>query len=114
MTRSKAPRKVSGIVTIHFPSGDMVVSLERWAEMQRRARSAVGSLGGRPRAGKTPTNEQLFERLRDLWFKKRFYRRGAKAALARLVKEVAVEFQVDERQVRRWISRSPLAHLRRS
>ena len=113
MTRSKAPRKSSGIVTIRFPSGDMVVSLERWEQMQR-ARSVVGSLGGRPTARKTPTHEQLSERLRDIWFKRRFYRRGKKAALAQLVKDVAVDFQVDERQVRRWISRSPLAHLRRS
>ena len=114
MTRSKAPRKRSGIVTIHFPSGDVVVSsLERWEEMQRRA-SAVGSLGGRPSVGKAPTDEQLFERLRDIWFKKRFYRRGVKAALARLVKDIADEFQVDERQVRRWITGSPLAYLRRS
>jgi hypothetical protein len=89
----------------------MVFSLERWEEMQRRARGAVGRLGGRPPAGKTPTREQLFKRLHHIWFEKRFYRRGRKAAFAQLVKEVAAEFQVDERQVRRWII--PLAHLRR-
>jgi hypothetical protein len=112
-TRTKAPRKGSALVTVHFPSGDMVVSLERWKEMQRRARSAVGRLGGRPSSGRPPTNEQLFARLHDIWFKKRFHRRGMKAALAKLVNDLAAEYEVDERQARRWISRSPIAHLKR-
>jgi hypothetical protein len=77
--------------------------------------SHAGSLGGRPLSGKRrPTDQQLAERLYTLWWSNRsLRRRGIKAALAQFVRDLATEYDCDERTARRWIASNPLFDLLR-